>query len=757
MSSNEKRGVGICSMKGHVGGVRASLRPLGQAAVGLASALVAGGALAQEAVQTPPEARAPATPGEGAQPEGEAENVFVLPTVTVEGEAERYNVSETSLTRLPTRLVDTPQSVTVVPETVIEEQRATTVREALRNVSGITVSAGEGGRQGDSFILRGFSATTDVIRDGVRDSGWLTRDTFNLGGVEVFFGPSSILFGRGSTGGAVNLVTKKPGRRDFQELVLSGGSQPQGRLELDINQVLSEDLQVRVSAMGQLSGVAGRNAARENRAGVAPSLRYALGKDTTVEVDYLLQVEDAVPDYGQPYFNGYPVSTSIGVPREAWYGVEGSDTEEVTAHVASARLQHRLGGASMLTNTLRYGRVDRFVRPTAPRGLQPANDPNPQIVGRQRFETETDHTHLVNQTDVRTEFETGFIKHTANAGIELAWEKRDQLRFNLTLPTGQNVPADLFNSDPAPDLSEVERVFSTSNDTQQFTLAAYAADQLQITKYLELLGSIRVDRFTTDYASLAGTGVRTELERDDTFFNWRVGAVVHPVEKTSLYAMYGTSSNPSAEVGTIAAGTESLEPERNETFEFGAKADLFDDRLGLSGALFRIEKKNARVPNTDPEGPPQILEGRQRVDGFNIGVAGTVLQRWRVLANYTFMDSEILEHTNDFLVGQQLPNTPKHSLSLWTTVGITEALTLGGGAIYQDVTVVNNPASATAAINKVPNYWRFDAFASYALEKVDLQLNVYNLTNALYYDQYYGGHAVPAEGLSAMLTGRVRF
>ncbi len=774
MSSTVTRGAGIRSTKGHSGGVRASLRPLGQAAVGLASALAASGALAQESTARPqneappatvrssPAPEAPATPGEGTQATpGGAENTFVLPTVQVQGEAESYNTTETSLVRLPAPIVNTPQSITVVPETVIEEQRATTVAEALRNVSGITVQVGEGGRQGDSFILRGFSAQTDIIRDGVRDLGWYTRDTFNLGGVEVYFGPSSVLFGRGSTGGAVNLVTKTPGRREsFQEVLLSGGTQPSGRVELDINQVLDEKLQVRVTGMGQLHSVADRTGPERNRLGVAPAARLVLGEKTTLEVDYLYQREDSVPDYGHPYFNGSPVSTSIGVPREAWYGVEGQDTERVDAHVATARLLQRFGGATVLTNTLRYGRVDRFSRPVSPRTFLPANDPNPQTIGRQRFETETDNTALINQTDLRGEFETGLLKHTTNAGLELAWERRDQLRFNLNavgVPTGPNLPADLFNPDPTPDISAAQRTFSTSADTEQYTLAAYAADQIQITRYLELLGSLRVDRFITDYTAVASTGVASDLGRADTLFNWRVGAVLHPLEKTSLYGMYGTSANPSAEVGTVAAGTDTLEPEKNETFEFGAKADLFEDRLGLSGALFRINKTNARVPNVDPTVPAQVLEGAQRVQGFNVGIAGTVLAHWRVLANYTFMDSAILEHTNAYLVGQRLPNTPKHSISLWTTYGVTKDLTVGGGAVYQDVTATNNPASATVVLNKVPNFWRFDAFASYALKPVDLQLNVYNLTHALYYDSYYGQQATPAEGISAALTGRVRF
>ncbi|WP_224363201.1 TonB-dependent receptor [Hyalangium versicolor] len=794
MSSSKTVGAGVRSMKGHSGGLRGSLRPWGPAAVGLASALAASGAVAQETparTDTPaaqvseeprpapapqplatPEQPATAAPQEGPSPAPAAasseaatektpegtEGQFVLPTVQVQEEAEPYRAEESSITRLPTPLVDTPQTVTVVPEKVIEEQKATTVREALRNVSGITVSAGEGGRQGDTFILRGFSAQTDVSRDGVRDLGWYTRDTFNLGGVEVFFGPSSVVFGRGSTGGAINLATKKPVRQSFQEVYVTGGTAPSGRVGIDVNEAVSDRFQVRINAAGQLADVAGRNHVEANRAGVSPSLRYKLGENTTIDADYLYQHEDSVPDYGEPYFNGYPVSNTLDVARDTFYGVDGSDTERVNANIVTGRIQHNFGGGFLLTDTLRYGRVDRFARPTAPRGLTPAAAPT--TIGRQRFETGTDNSYLVDQLDLRGVFDTGILKHTANIGLELSRETRDQTRYNLEatgLPTGTNLPADLRDPDPEPDLSVVARNFSTSNTSIQRTVAFYASEQLGITQYVELVGSIRYDIFGTDYSSTNAAGVVSPLKSRDKFANWRTGIVLHPVEKTSAYAMYGTSANPSAEAGTLSSGLESLEPERNNILEFGAKADLLEDRLGLSGALFRITKTNGRVPNTDPEGPPQILEGKQRSEGFNVGIAGTITENWRLFANYTHIHSAILEHTNDYLEGQPLPNTPKNSLSLWTTYRVIENLTLGGGAVYQSVTTVNNPTSATQAFTKVPNFWRFDAFAGYQWGKAELQLNLNNLTDKLYYAQYYSGHAVPAEGRTVSIAGKYRF
>ena len=186
--------------------------------------------------------------------------------------------------------------------------------------------------------------------------------------------------------------------------------------------------------------------------------------------------------------------------------------------------------------------------------------------------------------------------------------------------------------------------------------------------------------------------------------------------------------------------------------------DLADDRLSVNGSLFRIDKKNARVPGTDPN-QPMVLAGKQRVDGYSLAAAGTIVGTWRLMANYTFLDSNILDNPNPVLVGQPLPNTPKRTLATWTSFQLFRGFTLGGGAIYVDSATGNNPTftSAAPSFNKVPSYWRFDAFASYVWKALELQLNVYNIGNALFYEQYSGANAVPAPGRTALLTATVRF
>ncbi|HEY0706860.1 MAG TPA: TonB-dependent siderophore receptor, partial [Polyangia bacterium] len=706
-------------------------------------------------------ASVPAAPDAGsAGSVGAAADPLVMPTVKVEGESGSYRRAETEIARVPTALINTPQTVAVVSKEVIQEQRVSTVREALRNVSGITMAAGEGGRQGDTFILRGFSAQNDVFRDGARDMGWFTRDTFNLEGVEVFFGPSSVVFGRGSTGGAVNLKTKAPQRGTFAEVALGVGTASHGRVEADANHRFDNGIGLRLSAMGQNAAIAGRDGVEQKRAGVAPSVRFALGEHTTLGLDYLYQRERSVPDYGLPYYNGRPVSEGYGVDRSTFYGVSGvngADTENVDAHIASARLAHDFSPSFRLSNIFRAGTVDRLARPTAPRNLAPAVAPT--SIGRQRFESDVNNANFLNQIDLRMEGATGFLGHIANLGVELSWERRKQTRHNLQLPgTGAaaNIPADLRAPDPAPDLSGVNRVYQSFQRGTMKTAAVYLSDQIKLLPALELLGSARLDTFDTQYRSIAADGKVTPLASDDVLLNWRGGVVVHPQDKTSLYAMVGSSSNPSAEAGTLSDGTVNLDPEKNLAYEIGAKADLLSERLSLGLSAFAIDKRNARVPGTDPQGPAQVLAGKQRVQGFNAGAAGTLTDAWKLIGSYTFLRSRIRAHSNPFLVGQDLPGAPPHSLSLWTTYAVLSRLTVGGGAVYQADTAVNNPTAANLPLNKVPSFWRFDAFASYELPTVALQLNVANLTDALYYDQHSGAQAVPAEGRVVLVTGRLR-
>jgi catecholate siderophore receptor len=710
-----------------------------------------------------------------------------------------YQVSNTGITRLPVPILNTPQTINVIPQQIIQEQSISTVEDALRYIPGITFSAGEGGQQGDGPIIRGFVARGDLFRDGIRDPGWYTRDAFSIDRVEVYKGPSAFAFGRGATGGAINTVTKLPTGVPYLEstsTVMTGN----GYREVIDASGKKDNISGRIAALFQDVNTPTRDGIWTKRWGVAPSMVYDFKQGTKATLSYVYQGEEGVSDYGftylpQPTFN--PVTGAIispgyygggrptpplPVPRTNFYGLPGGplgDITQVQTHIVTAKVEHEFEKDIKISNATRYVDNERFARVTAPRSVgladnnfpgKPPAPPNPTIwdgttfpfnypvdqltLGRERRERETDNTYLVNQTDFVAKIDTGPLKHTIASGLELSRETRHQDRRDLCDPA---VPACRTNVvDPDPNGSPIGGAIKVYQpiDTKATNVAAFISDQVKINKYIELLASLRVDQFFTDYTDPnQAKAVNQHLQRLDNLFSYRFGAVYHPTEKSSVYIAYGNSYNPSAELGTIAnASSAALAPEQTHSIEVGAKADLLGGKLSLSGAVFRIEKTNLRI--SDPaDNTVSVLDGVARVDGVELGAVGKVTDEWSVFTGYSYLESSILDTHDLSILGKHLPNTPRHNFTLWTTYDLTKKWTVGGGAIYQSLGWANTTNSSY-----VPEFWKFDAMVSYKVDdKSTVQLNIYNLTDKLYYSQYFGGNVVPASGRWASLTYRTRW
>lgn len=760
--------------------IRASVRKPGTAMLGLASVMLATNAMAQEA----------------------------LPTIDVQETAGNggggYQASAPQVSRIPTPLLNTPQTVNVVTQQVLQEQRITSMEDALRTVPGITFSAGEGGgNQGDAPIIRGFAARGDVFRDGIRDPGWYTRDLFSADRVEVYKGPSAFAFGRGSTGGAINIVSKLPTNSPipYIEGFVTGTTANGYRAEVD-TQGKKDNVTGRIAAMYQDMPTPDRNNVGVRRWGVAPSVKIDFDSQTRAIVSYVYQGEDSVPDFGVPYLpapvrNSNGVLTSQGyygngqptgpvpIPRGNWFGVKNgplADVVRTETHIATARVERDLAPDLKISNATRYVSNDRFSINTAPRSLgDSANVPfaNPlppgqynypvdqMTIGRQHFQAELNNTLLTNQTDIGGKFYTGSLLHTFSAGLEATRETRFQQRArgmdanNLCVATNPLCRTSLVN----PVDTSYGGFFggwNPSQSTEATTLAAYAFDQIKINEYFEVLGSIRHDYYQAKFSDPGNVvPASRNLSRIDNMTSWRVGGIFHPTRNSSVYAAYGVSFNPSAELGVLSSATNSpanplLDPEKNNTIEVGAKADFLNNKLSLSGAIFRIEKTNLRIPldaSVSSTNQVLVLDGLARVDGIELGITGAVTDKWQVFAGYSYLKSEIVKTTNGAERGRELPSTPRNNFSLWTSYAITPDLTIGGGAQYQDAAFVN-----TTNTSYVPSFWKFDAMAAYKVTRNStLQLNVYNIGNELYYANYYAGHAVPASGRYAALSYRIRF
>ncbi|HEY1235045.1 MAG TPA: TonB-dependent siderophore receptor [Candidatus Binatia bacterium] len=665
------------------------------------------------------------------------EETFNLSPVVVQDQGDSYVVPESTLSKFPVPLQDTPQSVTIVPEKLIQEQAGTTLRDALRNVPGITATAGEGGgNQGDVFTIRGFNARNDTFIDGVRDSGSYFRDSFNFESVEVLKGPASTFFGRGSTGGIINQVSKVPRLEDASyQGIFSGGMGQFWRGTMDVNQPLTQvlpNMALRVNLMGHRDNVVERDVVEVRRVGFAPSIAFGLGTPTQLTISYLMQHENNIPDYGFPYINGAPLKTD----RSNFYGLT-RDNEDTWVNIGTTRLDHRFNDIFSLRNTLRFSNVDRDSAVTNPTAVLP------NTLNRSRPQRDTQESILDNQTDMTAKFDTFGLGHTATTGIELARETFDFLRW---ASTGPNTTITNPNHDQLP----AAKTLAQNSDTTSTGFGIYAADQIRLNQYFDIVGGVRWDYFGTEVNDKFLNDKRHQL---DKVWGYRGGLLFHPTATQSYYYSYGTSFNPSAEGVGLSVATNGTPPEKNQSFEVGAKFAFFDGALNLQSAVFRITKTNARTPNPIDPTLPNVITGKQRSQGFEIGLVGRLLPGVNVFTGYTFLDSEILKDNTAANVGKQIANVPEHSANLWITYDFLEKWQIGGGPSYVGSRYANN-----ANTNRVPGFVRWDSTIAYQITKsLQLRINGINLTNQLYFDSISGSKAVPAAGRTFLGSLSVNF
>ena len=711
---------------------------------------------------------------------------LALPTIPVEGqgEAQSYQTDQSALPKLTQPLLDTPQSINTVPHQLMEDQGATTMRAALRNVSGISLAAGEGGSQGDNLTLRGFTARNDIYIDGMRDFGSYYRDPFYLEDIQVLKGPSSILFGRGSTGGVIEQDSKMPLLESFARGSLSFGTDMTKRVTADVNQpigALGQGAAFRINLMAHDSNVAGRDTAENSRFGIAPSLALGLGTPTRLNFSFLHQTEYDIPDYGLPWLDeaGTGSAPSIAEPapvdRGNYYGFSHSNYLRTNVDIATGKIEHDFNDAVTLRDQLRYAHYLRQFRITEPqiyaaaaagaRGtnllLAPGTPLDSISISRNQLYGTSLETFLQNQLDATARFNTFFIHHTIVGGVELGEETSDPRRYTTIGPFSTTSLLD-------PDSGQVYNAntyFSSSTKTDAKTAAIYVLDTADLTEQWQLLCGLRLDRFAANYYQqtfanpVTGTGAGyTALNRTDEMASWRGGLVYKPLPNGSVYFAAGTSFNPSAESLSLSSSTANLAPEKNLTYEFGSKWNLFHDALTLRGAIYRTEQTNTREP--DPNDPTlQILAGNSRVDGFEFEAVGHLTEKWQLYAGYAYMFSEIDKSPvtgpgSD--LGNRLANVPMHTFNLWTAYQFPYGFEIGGGMNYVSSRYANSTPRNVGGVyflEKAPGYATFDAMVKYRTnEKLDLQLNIYNITDTDYFDGLHPSHVIPGTGRMAMFT-----
>ncbi|BCU75810.1 TonB-dependent siderophore receptor [Luteolibacter sp. LG18] len=640
-------------------------------------------------------------------------------------------------------LRDVPQTVTVVPKKVIEDQGATSLTEVLRNVPGISIQAGEGGgassTAGDMFTMRGFNASNSIFVDGVRDDGLGTRDTYNLEAVETFLGPTGSDVGRGTASGYVNMATKTPKLEDFYAGSVAYASGDRFRNTVDVNQSLAfgdegswtRGTAMRLNGLYQSGGVAGRDYVEKNSWALAPSFVLGLDTPTRVFLQYQHSEQDNLPDYGLPARNGYP----IPVPRDTYYGNVYADFDNVTQDAGTIRIEHDLNDHITIRNQTRYSEAERFAVVS---GL--GYNAGTNTVTRSRQGNDRENKIFSNQTSITAKFDTGPLKHSLVGGLEYTWDEQYSPTITGvgTNPTGLPYPWIPNPYQPIVGYNPQRHpTYHTIGSTD--TVGTYLFDTIEFGEHWQLSGGGRFDSYKTRYTAVSATSASNPdglvyQTSDDVLFSGKIALTYKPVKEGSIYLGYGTSQTPpgTANFTLSESGTNqnspNLDPQESTNVELGAKWDFFKSALTVTGAVFHTENKNViyALPSSGPT-TEYSVDGGQEINGATFGVAGKITEEWQVLANATIMHGE-LDQKGAANNGKDLTLMPKISGSLWTTYKLPYNFTVGAGVRYQESVFVN-----AANTIKVPSYAVVDAMVQYDFTKdINVRANIYNLLDREY-------------------------
>ncbi|SFR82226.1 TonB-dependent receptor [Sphingomonas jatrophae] len=794
------------------------------------SALARGSFLALSCVAPLTGVVAQQQPGEqGAELEG----VVVRSTVL----EEKGRRQETPKATRPVR--DTPQTITVLTNEVIEQQNLLTLRDVLSTVPGITFGAGEGGTgPGDNITFRGYSASNDITIDGVRDSAQITRtDSYNLEQIEVTNGANSVISGAGSTGGNINIVTKRPKADDAYIATAGIGTDDYYRATVDLNRRVSDIVAVRLNGMWHKNDIPGRDVENYKRWGIAPSLTIGIDGPTSLTLQFNHQEDDNIPQYGVPYYNGGRVP---GVSRSDYFGFRDVDKQRINVDQLTAIFEHAFSDTVSIRNLARWQDSQQQTRVNPPQGtyclaatgrtptgaactvnIGTTAAPNNVVVpagyyyptGPRGNTRDTRNQLLFDQIDLKAVFSTGPIEHTIDLGGAATWERYDLLTGNVLRNANGSAfytrlplinianPNEIVPGPANPNFTYGSNTYggpinfipTSATVAEQTNVAAYLFDTMKLGRF-ELSAGARVERnsgnnrsdtLSTAAATLGQRTVGATAKNADTLFSYRVGLNYKPVEPVSLYIAYGNSRTPSrnsvngsctAAAPGVVNTTCNISPESAKNYEIGAKAEVFDGGLLLTASAFRNERDKYAVVSGDPTVPDQQLDGKSRVDGIALGASGAITPAWTVTANYTYLKAKLLQSVSDNCLAnpgtgsctntpanpnpggdQFLPQTPKHSGSLFTTYRLPFGLTVGYGLTYQDGFLLTAATPTTAAIRS-DDWLTHQGYLAYDFTRnIGVQLNVKNIGNKLYFTRIRNnGWATPGDARSAVLTLNVK-
>ncbi len=661
-------------------------------------------------------------------------------------------------------LRDIPQSLTVVTEKLVDDRNLDTLKDVLHNTAGVSFQAAEGGEE--DIRLRGFSLATtgDIFVDGMRDPAFYDRDTFNNDRIELLRGSASMLFGRGSTGGAVNQVTKLPRAIDENEVSVTLGSHNYRRIVADINQQTGDNAALRINAMGTKADNNG-SGSRLDKQGAALAYRWGIGTADEILVSlYALENNNGI-NYGLPWIRptaSSPASatTIISALDPSDYFGMASDRNAGTARYATLAHTHRFQDGAELKTQLRSGKYTRDQRASAIRFTSAAATNLTTFFPATSFNRGNnpkiqDLEGTYGQSDFSQKFQAWGLRHEVLAGVDFAREAKNVFRASaITKPrTTVGTPNDGARVAEDARTTSVSSAFSASN------LGLYAQDMIHVAPTWKVLGGLRFDSMRADFNNLSDRGVVTSSYQQ-TISDWsqRAGVLYQPNALQSFHFSYGTSFNTSADTYSYSALSANTPPEQSHNIEFGAKLDSANKRTTTRIAVFRSTKFNER--NTDPDSAATafLLSGQRHTTGLEVDVTGKITPQWEIYGSYMWMPDAVIDVASPTASagerqGERPSLTPIHSGTVWTTYQFSRALRLGAGLNFRSEQAPNRNPGWMA-----PAFTTLDVMAEYSFsERYVLKGNITNATNVLYADALYSGHYVPGSGRNVQVTLNIKF
>jgi catecholate siderophore receptor len=602
--------------------------------------------------------------------------------------------------KFPEPLLNTPKTVTVLSKDVLADKNATTLKQAILSTAGVTLGTGEGGNAfGDRFFIRGFDARNDVFIDGVRDAGVSVRENFFTEQVEILRGPASSFAGRGTAGGAINIVTKQATTENsFYNMDTTFGTAQTKRVVLDVNQVISPTLAIRAGGLFQDANVPGRNFTTDDRDGGFLAMTWKPVDAVKVTANYIHTDLHGIPDFGVPYYRPGSIGSGsqqftntaggpfpdFGVNRKNFYGFVNRDFFKVQQDIGTINTEVHVSPDLVITDKLRASRsVNNYLGtlPESPIATDPLTNSTLTANPQSRYQVTT---VAANQTEASYKFDTGAFRHTATAGVEIDRETSSIDKYaglsseaigngftGAGSLSGVSVFYPQFTGLP---FGATPTLLGLPTNISIDTASVYALDSVNYRDLLILNGGIRYDNYdvkTSGYGTVAGVSTFGVQSANFGLPNFNLGLTYKPLPNGSVYVAYATSSNP---VGAEFDGTSTaygglspvlngnpnqiFGPEENKSYEIGTKWELFDRHLLVTGALFQTTKDNAREAfnvtsaanaNAKCPYPPGttgslscIIGGAAYyVRGIDLGVSGKITDKWSVFGGLVLMQSRV--------------------------------------------------------------------------------------------------------------------